>query len=116
MADRNKPTLTAQEAADLLGVNRQTLTLAAKAGQAPCLRLGDRLVFPAEAYQNFLETGSFDGKPAVDVPMMVRQMKIEELRLDIEMKSRQLRALEEQEAQGNEYLDKLRAARLRKIA
>jgi hypothetical protein len=59
-------TISAQAAADLLGINRRTLTELAKAGKVPHLLSEGRYVFPEIALRNWLKTGSWEGVPDID--------------------------------------------------
>jgi len=76
-----KQTLNIEEVAELLGVNRQTVSIAAKTGGIPCVRMGKRMVFPRQAIERFLQTGAFNAGDQVTDPgalgrAVVRQLLI----------------------------------------
>jgi excisionase family DNA binding protein len=71
-------TISAQAAADLLGINRRTLTELAKAGKVPSLQSEGRYVFPEIALRNWLTTGSWDGMP--DLVEMAQEVAKEVVR------------------------------------
>jgi excisionase family DNA binding protein len=58
--------ITTQQVADLLGVNPQTVTKAAKAGQMPCFYSGNKPLFSKKAIENFINYGSFNGQTDLD--------------------------------------------------
>lgn len=59
----NRLTLTIDEAAEMLGVSRDTVYRAVRAGQIPTLKLGARrLVIPRAAFERMLEQA---GEPQV---------------------------------------------------
>lgn len=43
---KDRPTLTVDEAAELLGLDRKTLYGAINSGELPCLRVGRRILIP----------------------------------------------------------------------
>jgi excisionase family DNA binding protein len=49
-----KPVLTLEECADLLGIGRSTVYEAAKTGQIPVRRINRRWLVPTEALRNWL--------------------------------------------------------------
>lgn len=54
--------LTVEQAAEQLGVNRQTAYNAAKAGDIPVIRLGRRLLVPIPAFEELLRYGTWTHK------------------------------------------------------
>jgi excisionase family DNA binding protein len=58
-------TLSAVEAADLVGVSKQTLYSAARRGEVPCRRVGRRFVFVREVLVDWLlmRGGAADDNP-----------------------------------------------------
>lgn len=81
MANRDKATLNIQEVADMLGVDRRSISAAAKMGRIPCIRLTDRVMFSRKAIENFVNTGSFDGSASSgpDPVEFARQTRKEQL-------------------------------------
>jgi hypothetical protein len=71
-------TISAQAAADLLGINRRTLTELAIAGKVPSLKSEGRYIFPEIAILNWLATGSWDGMP--DLVEMAQEIAKEVVR------------------------------------
>jgi excisionase family DNA binding protein len=57
-----RATLTLDEAADLLGVHRQTVGAAIRRGELPVLHVGRRVLIPVDALRRLLACG--DTKPA----------------------------------------------------
>jgi excisionase family DNA binding protein len=55
---KNSVTYTIQEAAELLGVGRNSAYEAAKRGDIPSIKIGRRLLVPRVAFDKMLETGS----------------------------------------------------------
>lgn len=53
-----RSTLTAAEVAELLGCATSTIHAQAKAGTLPCIRLGDRTLFPKAAMEHYARTGT----------------------------------------------------------
>lgn len=51
------PTITVEQAGNLLGISRRSAYRAAAAGQIPTLRLGRRLVVPTARLRRLLEGG-----------------------------------------------------------
>jgi excisionase family DNA binding protein len=59
MTDSNNATLiTADEAAELLGIHRTTLYDGARRGEIPCRRIGRRFVFVRETLLAWLRQGT----------------------------------------------------------
>jgi excisionase family DNA binding protein len=56
-----KPTITVEEAAKLLGIGRSCAYEAARTGELPTLRIGKRLVVPTASLRRML---GLDGNPA----------------------------------------------------
>lgn len=54
--------MTADEVAELLGLNRKTVYMAAKRGQIPCRQVGKKFLFSRSAVQAWLQ--SADARPA----------------------------------------------------
>lgn len=63
---RDKPTLTATEAAEILGVGRSTLYASMNAGEIPFIQLGARRIIPTAALLKLL--GHDDETPAAEKP------------------------------------------------
>lgn len=62
-----KPTLTLEEAADVLNVGRSTIYDLAKSGRLPTLRLNRRWIVPTEAFLRWLRNVE-PAKPAQPEP------------------------------------------------
>jgi excisionase family DNA binding protein len=68
-----KPVLTLEEAADVLGIGRSTVYEAARSGQIPTRRINRRWIVPTEALRNWLADAE-SAKPAPDPePITVRR-------------------------------------------
>lgn len=52
-----RPTLTVKEAAELLGIGRNTAYEAVKRGEIPSIRIGSRVVVPRAAFERLLACG-----------------------------------------------------------
>lgn len=63
---RDRPTITVEEAAPILGICRSTAYVLARSGELPTLRLGRRFVVPVAALRRMLgETPENESSPAV---------------------------------------------------
>lgn len=60
----NRPTMTLEEAAHLLGISRRLAYTAAKAGEIPTLRFGRRIVVPTARLRELIEGGAPKAKGA----------------------------------------------------
>jgi len=49
------PIFTAEEAAETLGVSYNTLRAWVREGRVPCLKIGNRLLFPREEFRRWLD-------------------------------------------------------------
>lgn len=59
-----RPTLTVEEAAELLGVARSTAYDGVRSGEIPSIRIGRRLLVPTAAIRSMLRLDEPDGRPA----------------------------------------------------
>lgn len=69
MKKAEKRILTVQEVAEMLGISRPTVMKLIDTDQIPHLESDGRYIIARHAIENWIETGSFDGKqtPVVDV-------------------------------------------------
>jgi excisionase family DNA binding protein len=67
VAGFERPVLTVQEVAELLGVSRWLVQQAARTGELPCIRLGRRILFSRARLESRL-TGDDDGQAVNDPP------------------------------------------------
>jgi excisionase family DNA binding protein len=51
----NRRTITVKEAADYIGVSKDTIYELSKRKQIPCIRVGRRILFRREALDNWME-------------------------------------------------------------
>lgn len=63
----NRLTYTVPEVADLLGLSARTIYRAVTEGRLPSIRLGHRVLIPAQALQTWIAQGTLMPEPARNV-------------------------------------------------
>jgi excisionase family DNA binding protein len=68
-----KPTLTVDEVAPILGVSRSTAYEVVRSGQIPVIRLNARWLVPTAALKRWLDEQKPTAEPAKSAPIPVRR-------------------------------------------
>ena len=91
-------TLTAEEAAEILGVSASTMRQWGREGKVPVIRIGDVVRFPGLAIRHFADHGVWPASEPTDVARELRRQqlldRLEMLRAETAMVEERLRELQ----------------------
>lgn len=94
MSTITKRTLSAAEAAKVLGVSAPTVYQWARENKLPCIHNGDRVLFPAKAIHHLADYGVLPTSSLqVDIKELAREIVRELIKAELDSKRAQLDAL-----------------------
>lgn len=74
--NKERETMTVEEACRRMGCSKTTLYLGIKTGKVPGSEVGGRRIIPRAAFEEFLQTGKVpEAKPLAQTPDLARLMK-----------------------------------------